>query len=97
MEPKPITIVRESTSRSGLAALAEQSFGDMVKAVVDVARGVMPSGDSFRRMRNAAHGRWLRAGRPLGINLYPAESGENRIEFDPMINVRPSRKTGAVR
>ena len=56
MEPKPITIVRESTSRSGLAALAEQSFGDMVKAVVDVARGVMPSGDSFRRMRNAAHG-----------------------------------------
>ena len=26
-----------------------------------------------------------------GINIYPGESVENRIEFDSMINIRPSR------
>jgi hypothetical protein len=26
-----------------------------------------------------------------GINLYPAERGDDLIEFDSMINVRPSR------
>lgn len=26
-----------------------------------------------------------------GINLYPAESGDDWIEFDSMINVRPSQ------
>ena len=26
-----------------------------------------------------------------GINIYPDKSGEDRIEFDSMINVRPSQ------
>ena len=29
----------------------------------------------------------------LGRDLYPAEAGEDWIEFDSMINVRPSQET----
>lgn len=39
-----IEILRRPTSRARLSALAEGQFGDMVKAVVDVERGVMAIG-----------------------------------------------------
>ena len=37
----PVRIVREPMSRSELATLGAQQFGDMVKAVVDITRGIL--------------------------------------------------------
>lgn len=40
MEPTPTQVIRRAISRADLATIAAMQFGDMVKAVVDVARGV---------------------------------------------------------
>ena len=55
---------------------AEQGFGDMIKAVVDVERGCMAIGAELHSDEEAA---MLEDGsqqsRLWGINLYPGESG----------------------
>jgi hypothetical protein len=64
----------------------------MVKAVVDLGRGVMAIGGELHSDEEAA---LLEDGsRQLelwGINLYPGDLAEGFIEFDSMINVRPAQ------
>jgi hypothetical protein len=87
-----IRIIRQAISRTELRALAEAGFGDMVKAVVDVRRGLMAIDAELHADEEAA---LLDDGSTQadlwGINLYPAESGDAWIEFDSMINVRPAQ------
>jgi hypothetical protein len=92
MESTPFRIVRSAIRRSDLSALAERQFGDMVKAVVDIARGVMVIGGELHSDEEAALlDDGSRQADLWGINLYPEETGEDWIEFDSMINVRPSQ------
>jgi hypothetical protein len=87
-----IEILRHPTSRLHLSAIAETQFGDMVKAVVDVERGVMAIGGELHADEEATlMDDGSRQQDLWGINLYPAESEEAWIEFDSMINVRPSQ------
>ncbi|HVT40639.1 MAG TPA: DUF5674 family protein [Gemmatimonadaceae bacterium] len=87
-----VRIVRQSISRTELHALAEAGFGDMVKAVVDVGRGLMAIDAELHSDEEAALLDDGSAQTDLwGINLYPAETGDAWIEFDSMINVRPAR------
>jgi hypothetical protein len=91
MSPSEIRIVRGAISRSELVAMAEARFGDMVKAVVDVSRGVMAvSGELHSDEEALLLEDGSRQTDLWGINLYPNESGSEWIEFDSMINVRPS-------
>jgi len=86
-----IEIIRRPISRARLSSLAEAQFGDMVKAVVDVEQRVMAIGGELHADEEAALMEDGSAQEHLwGINLYPAEKGEAWIEFDSMINVRPS-------
>lgn len=85
-------ILRQPIARSDLTSLADAQFGDMVKAVVDVARGIMAIGAELHSDEEAALlDDGSRQTDVWGINLYPNESGEAWIEFDSMINVRPSQ------
>ena len=88
----PLRILTESISRAELQSLAEEGFGDMVKAVVDVRREVLAIGGELHSDEEAA---LLEDGadqRDLwGINLHPTELGDAMIEFDSMINVRPKQ------
>jgi hypothetical protein len=78
--------------RAELVALAEGQFGDMVKAVVDVARGVMAIGGELHADEEAALlDDGSRQSDLWGINLYPGAHDAGWIEFDSMINVRPSQ------
>ena len=87
-----VRIVREPTSRSKLATLGAQQFGDMVKAVVDITRDILALGGELHSDEEAALLDDGSAQRDLwGINLYPDETGPEWIEFDSMINVRPSQ------
>ncbi len=87
-----IEIIRRPISRARLSSLAEAQFGDMVKAVVDVERGVMAIGGELHSDEEAALIEDGSAQEHLwGINLYPAEQGDGWLEFDSMINVRPSQ------
>ena len=83
-------IFRERISRADLARMAEEQFGDWIKAVVDVSRGIMAVGGELHADDEAALLADGSRQRDLwGINLYPGEGGDDWIEFDSMINIRP--------
>jgi hypothetical protein len=89
----PLRLVTEPLARSELAALAEAGFGDMVKAVVDVGRGIMAIGGDLHSDEEAFLLDDGSVQKDLwGINLYPEETGDDMVEFDSMINVRPSQE-----
>ena len=72
-------------------ALAHGRFGDMVKGVVDLARGVLLLDADMHADQEAdllAEG--SRQADLWGINLYPDMTGDDWLEFDSMINLRPS-------
>ena len=86
-----IRIVRDAVSRSALREMAKQQFGDMVKAVVDVEQGIMAIGGELHSDEEAVLLDQGSLQRHLwGINLYPEQPAQEWIEFDSMINVRPS-------
>jgi hypothetical protein len=87
-----IEVLSGPTTRARLSAIAAGQFGDMVKAVIDVERGVMAIGGELHSDEEAALIDDGSAQEHLwGVNLYPAEPDDAWIEFDSMINVRPSQ------
>jgi hypothetical protein len=67
-------------------------FGDMVKAVVDIERGVMAIGGEMHADEEAVLlDDGSRQSDLWGINLYPGDPIAGWIEFDSMINVRPTQ------
>jgi hypothetical protein len=82
-EPIPIARLRD---------IAERSFGDMVKAVVDIDRGVMAiDGELHSDEEELLLENGSRQASLWGINIYPDSGSEDWIEFDSMINLRPSQ------
>ena len=87
-----IQIVREPVTLDALHSLAHGQFGDFVKAVVDVRLGVMAIGGELHADEEALLiEQGSRQADLWGVNLYPERGGTDRIEFDSMINVRPSQ------
>ena len=86
-----IRIIRTLMSRRDLNEMAKQQFGDMVKAVVDVELGIMAIGGELHSDEEAVLLDQGSVQRNLwGINLYPEKPVQEWIDFDSMINVRPS-------
>ena len=86
-----IQIIRTAITRAELSSAAESQFGDMVKGVVDVQRRLLAIGGELHSDEESD---LLEDGSEQndlwGINLYPAEAGDDWIEFDSMINIRPA-------
>lgn len=85
-------IITTPITRVELKKIAKERFGDLVKAVVDTENRIIALGSELHADEEAA----LLAQGSLqnnlwGINLYPDIQGDNWIEFDSMINVRPSQ------
>ena len=82
----------EKISRDELRQIAEKMFGNLVKAVVDVEKGIMAVDADLHADEEAF---LLNEGSEQknlwGINLYPEMEGEDFVEFDSMINLRPSQ------
>ena len=86
-----ILIIRDAVTRHELNDMAKQQFGDMVKAVVDVEQGIMAIGGELHSDEEAVLLDQGSVQQHLwGINLYPERLASEWIEFDSMINVRPS-------
>ena len=87
-------IVDKSISLAELKRLAESKFGNLVKAVVDVNRKVMAIDADLHADEEAellANG--SRQEDLWGINLYPEKfNTDDFVEFDSIINLRPSQK-----
>jgi hypothetical protein len=88
----PITIIEKQIEKSELSKIAQERFGDLVKAVVDVHRNIMMIGAELHSDEEAL---LLEQGSQQqhlwGINIYPDKLGDEMIEFDSMINLRPSQ------
>jgi hypothetical protein len=74
-----------------LRAFIPGRFRDFVKGVVDLRRGVLLIDADMHADQEAALLAEGSAHRDLwGINLYPQLDGPDWLEFDSMINLRPS-------
>lgn len=85
-------IINDTIHIDELKAMSVKMYGDFVKAVVDVQKEMMAIDVE---MHADAEQLLLEQGSRQqdlwGINLYPSLVGEQFVEFDSMINVRPSQ------
>lgn len=85
-------ILNDTITIEELLLIAKDSFGDLVKAVVDVDREIVAIDAELHSdlealcIENGSKQNCL-----WGINYYPEMEGEDFIEFDSMINLRPSQ------
>lgn len=84
-------VAPDTISLDEIRVLAEARFGDMIKGVVDLERGILQLDADLHADEEAS---LLADGSTQanlwGINLYPGVAGEDWLEFDSMINLRPS-------
>lgn len=84
-------IIAQTLELNKLKEMAAQMFGDMMKAVVDIDREFVAIDAELHSdleallLENGSKQQYL-----WGINLYPDLEGEEFIEFDSLINMRPS-------
>ena len=75
-----------------LKQLAQNTFGNLIKAVVDVDRELIAVDAELHSDLEAL---FLENGSKQsslwGINFYPDMEGDDFLEFDSMINMRPSQ------
>lgn len=85
-------ILTQNLTIDDLKEMAAATFGNMIKAVVDIDRELVAVDAELHSdleallLENGSKQKSL-----WGINLYPEMSGGEFIEFDSMINVRPSQ------
>lgn len=85
-------VINKPVPLSELQQMAESRFGDLVKAVVDVKREIMALDAELHADEEAELLKTGSAQQNLwGINLYPNLAESEWIEFDSMINLRPSQ------
>jgi hypothetical protein len=87
-----VRIIDAPISLADVKTMAENRFGNLIKAVVDVERGIIAvdgelhSDEEALLLENGSRQEDL-----WGINIYPELTGTDRIEFDSVINIRPSQ------
>ena len=87
-----MTLIDKKISREELQKIADERFGDLVKAVVDIKNEIMVVGGELHSDAESKllqdHG--SNQNDLWGINLYPANEKDEFLEFDSLINIRPS-------
>ena len=85
-------VLDKTVSIDELKKMAADTFGDLVKAVVDIDRELVALDAELHSdleallLENGSKQKDL-----WGINFYPDIKGGDFIEFDSMINMRPSQ------
>ncbi len=85
-------IIKANVTLQELREMADAIFGNLVKAVVDVDREICAVDAELHSDLEAL---LLEDGSKQkdlwGINIYPEMQGDDFVEFDSMINMRPSQ------
>ncbi len=85
-------IVKDKISIKKLEEMAEKMFGNLVKAMVDVEKEIIAVDAPMHadllellieKENSEPQNLW-------GINLYPEKMGEDFIEFDSIMNLKPA-------
>lgn len=85
-------IVRDKISIRELNEMAQNMFGNLVKAVVDVEKKIMSVGGELHADAEAILLEEDSQQKNLwGINIYPLLPQKDWIEFDSIINLKPSQ------
>lgn len=88
-----IKIVKKQITKDDIEKLAEEWFGTMVKAVVDLEKNIIAIGGE---MHADAEAMLIEQGSKQdnlwGINLYPNEKDHEFIKYISLINISPRRK-----
>lgn len=85
-----IKIVKDKISQDELEKIAQEGFGDMIKAVVDIEKEIVAAGGELHSdanellIKNGSKQKNL-----WGINIYPARPKEQKMDFFAYINIRP--------
>lgn len=86
-----IKIVKDKITQDELKKIAQEGFGEIVKAVVDIEKEIMALGGELHSDANEL---LLENGSKQenlwGINIYPEKPEDGKIEFSALINIRPS-------
>ena len=87
-----IKIIKTPIKKSELLEVAKEEFGDIVKAVVDVEQGIMAVGGELHADEEVllSEQEGSKRENTWGINIYPKKSGEEMVEFDSMVNLKPA-------
>lgn len=84
-------LIDSKISKAELSALAQNRFGEMIKAVVDLEKQIMVvDADLHADQEKYLLDLGSKQQHLWGINLYPNMEGDDWLEFDSMINLRPS-------
>ncbi|MCX6765160.1 MAG: DUF5674 family protein [Candidatus Nealsonbacteria bacterium] len=85
-------IVKDKISTAELEEMAKKMFGNLVKAAVDIEKEIMAvdcelhsDAQEFLIEKEGSEPKNI-----WGINIYPEKSGDEFIEFDSMINLKPA-------
>jgi hypothetical protein len=77
-------IIKDKISINEIKEMTERMFGNLVKAVVDVEKEIIAEEALLLAKGSKQKDLW-------GINLYPDIKDDDWIEFDSMINLKPSQ------
>ena len=83
-------LIEKNITLEELKKMSARMFGGMVKAVVDIEKGIMVIDAPMHADEEQfllTHG--SQQDELWGCNIYPELTGEDFIEFDSMINLRP--------
>ena len=85
-------IIKDKITLLKLTQMAEKMFNNLVKAVVDIEKEIMAvdadlHADEYSFLiEQGSNPPYL-----WGVNLYPSKGGDDFVEFDSMINIRPNQ------
>ena len=88
----PIVIIDKRIEPDELSRLVQLFFGDMVKYVVDLERGIAAVGGEMHADAEAALlEEGSRQEHLWGANYFPGRGRDRCIQFTSLINIRPSK------
>ncbi len=88
---KNMKIVKDKIEIAELKEMAKEMFDSLIKAVVDIEKEIMAVDGEMHAdevellMQNGSEPKNL-----WGINIYPEKNGDDFIEFDSVMNLKPA-------
>lgn len=87
-----IKIIKEKINEDELRSFLNKPFPDMIKFVVDIEEKIIGLGGEMHMdaeqvlLKNGSEQKNL-----WGANIYPDKADEEKIEYESLINIRPSQ------
>lgn len=87
-----IKMIKEKITEEELKKIAQEGFDDVLKAVVDVEKEIMAVGGELHsdEQELLIEKEDCKNENLWGINIYPIKPREQWLDFNSLINIRPS-------